>query len=319
MALEAKAKVAMGCVAVVLLSTALALNQRLASDAREQARLDGLQKLRIAAVEIDRQLAEVASIHRELVGKLEGGAWSPRQLEALLCESRARSSWLLSVGVAFRPWQFSREEALYSLYCQVDSLGRGAVIDSVGYDYTGFDPQQNSDWYHLPLLRDMDLWLEPHFEPALDSWVVVRAGPFENGALPGEVAGVVFSKFSLAGIQQVLLGIELWGAGYVAVASADGRFIAHTDEALVGESLRTFDPTQDAHLMTDVSSDLTPSVLDPIDGSTGEESWVAYAAIEDTSWTLLLWLIEGEGDHLEVGKASPSVADRRNGKGRFPL
>lgn len=228
-------------------------------------------------------------------GELAPAGLTEAQVRAVL-EAAARLPAVRGVGVAYEPRAFGAGKRLFAPYLVRNADKTNRLVDlAATIDYTTF----NHSWYGDTLL-DGAKWNEPQDGLAGEGRIVMYTTPlFRPGADPARdaPAGVVFAAVGLDEVARALDSLSLGTNGYAFVFSAQGHYLAHPRRDLVARGVTVFDTawsTGDTSLHSVAIRGLRGErgLVDRIDPATGQSSWLAFAPIDSSGWTLAVVYFE---------------------------
>ncbi len=178
-----------------------------------------------------------------ITGSMEAGiAPSREQIDAVMENSLHMNPDLLAFACACEPDVLDGRDAEYASAPRHDSTGRfmaywnrggGEVIREclVGYDVPG-----QNDWYVLPKKSGRDAFMEPYEYTVAGNTILMTSfmTPFY---VRRQFMGILGADYSLAELQQDLASNRPFGGtGEFLLLSNSGKFVAHTDIAMLGQT-----------------------------------------------------------------------------------
>ncbi len=164
---------------------------------------------------------------------------SREQVNAVMADVLGRSKGVLAFSLGLEPNVLDGRDAAY-----VNSKGHDATGRFIPYWYrkdgqptleplTGYD---KDDWYLLPKKTLQDAPVEPYKYPVAGKDVLMTSlmTPIVVG---GRFVGVAGADIDLSFLTDELGQIRPFGEGRVRLLSAGGRYIAHEEAAMVGQSM----------------------------------------------------------------------------------
>jgi hypothetical protein len=297
--LRARASGRIGALALVLLAFGLAgltiagglglKHRRVARDTTAAAMARARDDSARSAAAIDARLAGVMPSIAAAAADLAPAGLTEAAIVARLEAVAARTPAARGVGVAYAPSAVGGRR-LFAPYVVRNADHTTRRVDlAATVDYTTFAHR----WYGDTLL-DGAAWHEPVDGLASEGRIAIYSVPlFRPGADPVRDApvGVVFAAVALDDIARVLDGLSLGTNGYAFVFSSEGHYVAHPRRDLVARDVTVFDTAWakgDTALHSAAIRSLRGErgLIEEIDPSTGQASWLAYVPLKSSGWTL---------------------------------
>jgi hypothetical protein len=161
-------------------------------------------------------------------------------------------------------------------------------------------PDAKTDWYVRPMREGgQDGWSPPYFDPALSTTLITYSAVFTTGGAKPEKNGVVTIDVSMDQLKQIIRDLKLGPGGFGALTTADGVYLYHPDERLVRQRKTLAQAAQergDPHrLMLAAAAQARESgILSHRSTTTGARSWLAYAPLPDTGWSLQITFVRND-------------------------
>ncbi|MFH1665665.1 MAG: SpoIIE family protein phosphatase [Candidatus Omnitrophota bacterium] len=190
---------------------------------------------------------------------------------------------------AFEPYAFD-ESAFYFapyFYRKGDKIEYADLgTDSYGY----FD----WDWYKAPKELGRPVWSEPYFDKGGGNIIMsTYSVPFYRG-IGGKrtFTGVVTADISLSWLQDIVSSIKIEKTGYAALFSRKGTVVTHPDKTLImGKTIFDIATAEKDPRLEKIGEDMVKghSGFAPFgDTADGKESWMSYAPVPSTGWSLAI-------------------------------
>jgi sigma-B regulation protein RsbU (phosphoserine phosphatase) len=237
---------------------------------------------------IDGEFSTLAQAARSSVSQLEGvAAGDDAALDRILRGTLAQSERIYGSAVAFDPEL--RRAAPYLYRPGGGTSSRRIDIARDAYDYTAWD------WFRVPRAAGAPVWVEPYFDKGAGDVLMVTYGvPFSRQQ---KFTGVLTVDVSLERLRAEAARVEV-PHGFVALASRSGIFLSHPQPQLVmRESVAGIAAKLDIPELQAAAQEMAAGrsgvvrLRDPTDGE--GMSWLAFAPVASTGWTLLA-LVEEE-------------------------
>jgi class 3 adenylate cyclase/HAMP domain-containing protein len=207
----------------------------------------------------------------------------------LIKESVVTNPEIYGVAVAYEKYAF---DAKKEYFCPYYFCKDGHII---------YDPSSEGndkylywfwDWYQIPKELDRPMWSEPYFDEGSGNIIMCSfAVPFYREA-DGKKGfqGVVDADISLMWLKDVVAAAKLSKSGYAFLISPNGVFVTHPDSRLIMRQsiFGIAEAKHDEHLRQ-IGRDMVRGgeALVPItDFMNGKKSWMYYAPLPSTGWSL---------------------------------
>ena len=242
-----------------------------------------------AAQDLDTRLRSVMPLVTRTADQLSSGQLTAPGLPAWFHAELTGHALLSGFGVAYEPYAEAPGTRLYAPY--LERQGRSFQLTDIAtwYDYTQFQYR----WYGDPILEGA-MWKAPLFPLHSARPVAMYCVPFYK---PGprtpdeEPAGLVFATVSLRTLVGSLRGLRAGTSGYSFIFSRQGVYLSHPRADLVRDRQTVFET---AWRRNDTA--LNSMAIRAIKGEhgyvgshdelTGQSSWIFYAPVPTTGWTL---------------------------------
>lgn len=239
---------------------------------------------------IDRVACEVADNANSIADQLSRGELTHNAAQIRLRELLERYPHFLSAALSYKPYVFDPKRRLYSvLHAKKNDRIERIQLDTV-YDYT----KPEYDWFGAAI-DNGPRWSQPFYGEASSSLLVAYSVPFCGGtdeAVGRRFArGVVTITISIEEIGRIIESLDLGPTGFGALVSKEGTYLYHPDTELVisRKTLRQIAQEQndrDRLILAEQAGKHGSGVLDHRSVSTGLESWLIYAPIPSTGWSM---------------------------------
>ena len=191
--------------------------------------------------------------------------------------------------VTYKPFAFDPRRRLYSAY-YFKKNGRVEYVqlDTV-YDYT----KPEYEWFG-PALQGGPLWTQPYYDDAARTYMVTYAAPF-YGTDPSTGArvplGVVTVDISMDYIRRIIETLDLGPSGFGALVSEKGVYLYHPNTELVRArktllQVANEQGDKDRRTLAQNIGRRESGVIDHTSTTTGLSSWLIYAPVPSTGWSL---------------------------------
>jgi class 3 adenylate cyclase/HAMP domain-containing protein len=244
---------------------------------------------------VEAVLQAVEKVPDNLAVVLQDYPHQPVDLQHLMRRTVASNREVFGVAVAFEPYAFNPQRYYFSPYCFREG-GRIKITylgsDSYRYFYW--------DWYQLPKELQHAVWSEPYFDKGGGNIIMsTYSVPFYRGeGANRKFEGVVTADISLMWLKDLVSGIKIYKTGYAFLISGNGVFVTHPDKQwIMRESIFSIAEAKGEPSLRRLGRDMIRggSGFVPLkDFFTGKESWLFYAPVPSTGWSLGVIVPENE-------------------------
>ena len=187
---------------------------------------------------------------------------------------------------SFEPYAFDEKLYYYSPYYYRKD-GKSIFVNlSASYDYF------ESDWYDLPKQQNSPLWSEPYYDEGGGEILMSTYSVPIYKDIDGkkEFIGIVTADISLTWLQDIISSIEIEESGYAFLVSRRGVLLTQFgDSVVMRDTIFDVAESEESPSWQQAAEDMTEgkSGFVPIKSTvTGKESWLYYAPIPTTDWSL---------------------------------
>ncbi len=245
---------------------------------------------------VETELVSVAKVTESLANSLEAGQYSEKELLALIKTTVEKNPEIYGSTVAFEPYAFSKAIRLYSPYFYRE---KGKVSFSRLEDSYQHIPYLYWDWYQIPRELGKLEWSEPYFDEGAGNILMSTCSvPFygeKNGVRM--IKGIVTADVSLDSLMQMVSSVRILKTGYAALLSRNGMLLAHPlKDAVMNETFFSIAEARNDPSLRELGKKMVRGESDFILYSSlmGFRSWMYYAPISSTGWTLAVVFPEKE-------------------------
>lgn len=220
-----------------------------------------------------------------LADQLTRGELSNEAAQARLRELLERYPHFLSAVLSYKPYAFDPHRRLYSvLYARRGGRIERSQLDKI-YDYT----KPEYDWFGAAIDHG-PRWSQPFYGKASKALLVAYSVPF-YGSDKTTGRGVITITISMKEIGRIIESLDLGPTGFGALVSQQGTYLYHPDTEMVisRKTLMQISRAQkdrDRLILAEKASKRASGVLDHRSISTGLDSWLIYAPIPSTGWSM---------------------------------
>lgn len=263
----------------------------------EQELEDNARNLAMSLVyRVETELVAVAGVTEGLARSLENGRYSEQELLSLLQTTVEKNPEIYGSGVAFEPYAFSPAARLYAPY-YFREKGRIAFNRlEKSYQYV---PYLYWDWYQIPQELGKLEWSEPYFDEGAGNILMSTCSMPFYGEIGGKkkLKGVVAADMSLDSLMDLVSSVKILKTGYAALLSRNGMVLAHPlKDAVMNETFFSMAEARNDPAMRKLGQKMIKGKSGFIfyKSLMGVRSWMFYAPIRSTGWTLAVVFPETE-------------------------
>jgi sigma-B regulation protein RsbU (phosphoserine phosphatase) len=276
--------------AAVILTVVFTYNYRASKQVILDEVADNAKDLtRATAYKIEIILRGVEKVPLNLAAVMNNFAFHRPGLLRFIKESVATNPEIYGVAVAYEKHPFDPKKAQF---CPYYFHKDGRIV----YDPTSETSDKYQywfwDWYQIPKELDRPMWSEPYFDEGSGNIIMCSfAVPFYR-EVDGrkEFQGVVDADISLMWLKDVVAAAKISKSGYAFLISPNGVFVTHPDPALImRQSIFGIAEAQHDARLRQIGRDMIKGgeALVPItDFMNGKKSWMYYAPLPSTGWSL---------------------------------
>jgi class 3 adenylate cyclase/HAMP domain-containing protein len=244
---------------------------------------------RATAYKIEIILRGVEKVPLNLAAVMSDFSFPKSELLRLIKQSVETNPEIYGVAVAYEKHAFDQKKEYFCPYY----YRKGGRIT---YDPTSEGDNKYQywfwDWYQIPKELNRPMWSEPYFDEGSGNIIMCSfAVPFfRNLNGKREFQGVVDADISLMWLEQVVAAAKISKSGYAFLISPTGVFVTHPDPRLImRQSLFGIAEAQHDNRLRQIGRDMIRGgeALVPIaDFMSGKKSWLYYAPLPSTGWSL---------------------------------
>jgi hypothetical protein len=242
-----------------------------------------------AARSIDGILGETKQNVDSIADHLSKGEIKHEDALKELKEKLAGNEHYFSAGLCYTPYSFKPGLKLYSkLHVKKDGHIESSPVEKT-YDYT----KPEHKWF-TEAVASGPYWSQPFYGEAAKALLITYSVPFFNtdqSTGRRSIKGIVVISLSMEQIKRTIESLDLGPTGFGALVSQKGVYIYHPDTELVisGKTLREAArelADKDRLILSEKAERGESGILDHRSASTGLNSWMIYAPIPLTGWSL---------------------------------
>lgn len=245
---------------------------------------------------VESEIAAVTGVTESMARSLENGRFSERELLSLLRTTVEKNPEIYGSGVAFEPYAFSRASRLYAPYY---FRQKGKIVFNrleTSYQYV---PYLYWDWYQIPQELGKLEWSEPYFDEGAGNVLMSTCSMpiYEETGGRKKFKGVVAADMSLDSLMKLVSSVKVLDTGYAALLSRNGMILAHPlKDAVMNETFFSMAEARNDPAMRKLGQKMIRGESGFIfyKSLMGVRSWMFYAPIRQTGWTLAVVFPEKE-------------------------
>jgi sigma-B regulation protein RsbU (phosphoserine phosphatase) len=256
---------------------------------------------------VDAVLAPVQKVPENLAAFLENNTYTEKELIALLKAVVERNPDIYGAAVAFEPNAFEKGRRYFAPYFWRTKKGlEFSLLGGRDYDYFSLD------WYQIPKELGRPQWTEPYFDVGGGNILMsTYSVPFyrkEGGRRL--LAGIVTADISLEWLRDVVSSIKVLQTGYGFLTSRNGTFITHPSKGMImNETIFSIAEEKRDRRLREIGRRMIAggSAFIPVGTVFGKESWLCYAPVPSSGWTLSVVFPKDELYH-DVNRLTANAA-----------
>ncbi len=275
----------------VIYALALAINFYYSRQMLEQKISKEVRDLAYGAIEkIERELSPIESVTRYSARLVETLHPSQPVLDRIIRSAFSEGKGIYGFTVAYEPYAFDPALEYYCPYTYLDGdTLKQTMLDASNILYF------YRDWYLIPKMLRKAGWTEPYYsEVAGQTLMATYSQPlYADDADKPVFVGVAAADVQLDWLNSMIKNISILKTGYALLISKNGAFIAHPnqDRVLI-ESFFDRAESIGSEAMRNLGRDMISGgeafVSLSAKEAEGEESWMYYAPITSTGWSLVV-------------------------------
>ena len=245
---------------------------------------------------VETELAAVAKVTEGTARAVEVGRYTEAELLSLIRKTLEDNPGIYGSAVAFEPYAFGPGSRLYAPYFYRD---RGQIHFRRLEDSYRDVPYLYWDWYQIPKELGQPEWSEPFFdEGAGNALMTTCSVPFyEETDGPRRLLGIASSEISLDSLTELVSSVRILETGYAALLSRNGAILAHPlKHTIMNESFFSIAEARNDASLRELGRRMVrgESGFVQYRSLVGVPSWMYYAPIRSTGWTLAVVFPESE-------------------------
>jgi sigma-B regulation protein RsbU (phosphoserine phosphatase) len=245
---------------------------------------------------VETVLTSVTKVTEGVARSLETGRYTEEELLSLLKATLENNPDIYGSGIAFEPFAFKASSRLYAPYYYRE---KGKIAFSRLEDSYKFVPYLYWDWYQIPRELNRLEWSEPYFDEGAGNIPMSTCSvPFcaQNGGTK-LLKGIVTADISLVSLTELVSSVKILKTGYAALLSRNGMVLAHPlKDAIMNETFFSIAEARNEPALRELGKKMVKGETGFIlyKSLVGVRSWMYYAPIRSTGWTLAVVFPESE-------------------------
>jgi sigma-B regulation protein RsbU (phosphoserine phosphatase) len=238
--------------------------------------------------EIETVLRGIEKITLQTASLIERYPYVQEDLYHLITSAVSSNPEIYGSAIAFQPYAFNPELYFFSPYCFQEKPGQTKLVFLGSEDYDYF----SMDWYRQPMELNKPTWSEPYFDKGGGNIVMATfSAPFYkniNGVRTFQ--GVVTADISLAWLRKIVSSIKIYDTGYAFLISEKGYFVTHPNKQFImRENIFSLSEAKGDKKALRVAKYMVRGGQGFVGYQayiSGKKSWMYYAAVPATGWSL---------------------------------
>jgi sigma-B regulation protein RsbU (phosphoserine phosphatase) len=245
---------------------------------------------------VETELAAVAKVTEGVANSLETGSFSEQELLSLIRTTVEKNPEIYGSTVAFEPYAFSAASRLYAPYFYRE---KGKIAFSRLENSYQYVPYLYWDWYQIPRELGKLEWSEPYFDEGAGNILMSKCSvPFYGkSGTTKKLKGIVTADISLDSLTKLVSSVKVLKTGYAALLSRNGMLLAHPlKDAVMNETFFSIAEARNDPSLRKLGKKMVrgESGFTHYKSLVGFSSWMYYAPIRSTGWTLAIVFPETE-------------------------
>jgi len=233
---------------------------------------------------VETSLVSIGKATEGMARSLETGSYTEASLLSLLKETLEGNSEIYGVCAAFEPSASGTGSRPLAPYFY-KSKGQTRYIPEDDFKYL------TQDWYQIPKELGKKEWSEPYFDVGGGGILMTTCSvPFFAGTgAQRQLRGIVVSDVSLYWLTDIVSSIKVLKSGYSLLISRNGTILTHpSHEMIMNETIFSLAESRNNPTLRDIGRRMIrgESGFTPYTDTRGIKSWMYYAPISSTGWTL---------------------------------
>lgn len=241
---------------------------------------------------VETVLTSISKVTEGMALALETGDYTNESLLPLLKRTLEENPEIFGICAAFEPKATEAKPLPFAPYFYRNN-GQILYIPEDNFQFL------THDWYLIPKELGEKEWSEPYFdEDGGEILMTTCSVPFfAKSADQRQFRGIVLSDVSLDWLTNFVASIKVLETGYSFLLSRNGTILAHPDETLImNESIFSLAESRKNPALRAIGKKMIrgESGFLPYTDISGFKSWMYYAPVTSTGWTLAVVFPEKE-------------------------
>ncbi|TLU84911.1 MAG: HAMP domain-containing protein [Chlorobium sp.] len=245
---------------------------------------------------VESELVSVSKVTEGVARSLETGRYSEQELHSLIRNTVAGNAGIYGSCVAYEPYAFSRTNRLYAPYYYRENGTIKLIRLETSYKNL---PYLYWDWYQIPRELGKSEWSEPYYDEGGGNTLMSTCSvPFyeEHGGVR-RLKGIVGADITLDSLTELVSSVKILKTGYAALLSRNGMILAHPLKgAIMNETFFSIAESRQEASLREIGKRMIRGESGFVfyRSLVGVRSWMYYAPILTTGWTLAVVFPESE-------------------------
>jgi len=256
---------------------------------------DVASNLTSAAVsKIEATLLPIEKVPEQLAHTVERSSYTKDELKDFLYSVVERNPDIYGATIALEPYVLDQTTAAFAPYFYRKE-GRIEYVDLATDQYVYLE----RDWYTTPRKLKQPVWSEPYFDTGGGGILMTTYSvPIYRTTNKKQIIGVVTADLSLTWLQKYVSSIKVGKTGYGFLVSGKGALLTHPEKDLVmDKTLADVAKIRNNPALLKVGGQMLQGEVGfaPVKNTlTKKETWIAFAPIPTTRWSLAVIFPKGE-------------------------
>jgi len=245
---------------------------------------------------VESELVAVAKVAQGVAQTLETAGYTEQELLSLIRTTVENNPGIYGMSVGFEPYTFNTAYRLYAPYYYRE---KGKISFSRLEQSYRYVPYLYWDWYQIPRELGKLEWSEPYFDEGAGNITMTTCSiPFygKTGGIK-QLRGIVAADISLDSLTKLVSSVKMLKTGYAALLSRNGMVLAHPlKDAIMNDTFFSIAEARNDPSMRELGKKMVRGESGFIlyKSLVGVRSWMYYAPIRSTGWTLAVVFPEAE-------------------------
>jgi sigma-B regulation protein RsbU (phosphoserine phosphatase) len=262
-------------------------------DALERELEENARNLVLSSVNrVETELSSIGKVTEGLVRALETGAYTEATRTTLLKGTLEGNKNIYGAGIAFEPGDSGIKTKPVVPYFYRKN-GQFIFTSELDFQFMALD------WYRIPRESGKKVWSEPYFDDGSGKMLMTScSAPFyTEKAGSKEFGGIVVADVSLDWLTAMVSSIKVLKTGYSFLLSRNGKMLTHPVKTMImNETIFSIAESRNNPTLVDIAQKMArgESGFTPYTDTRSVKSWMYYAPVPSTGWTLAVVFPEAE-------------------------